>query len=191
MKHSKTHIKKEIRELRDQLSLPPFLDLDSTPMDLLTYEYEMLRYLAQFESATTTLSKLLINDGIALPHPDSLALNQLPTKLWQVIEGMANYRHFLMQTDHLNDYELYSLLWNVILNEETHQMEPSMVNCACYIDMAEAGDQEGIEIFLQYYADQQDRLDWQDCYPFEDLPPKLPRLNDRDSRLPQPEMPVK
>ena len=188
MENSTAHIKQEIQTLRKQLSLPPFAEIDSTPSDLLVIEHEMLRYLAQFDSPMTTLAKMLIDDGIELPHPDSLAANQLTPKLWQVIEGMANRRHFLIQTDHLNDRDLYRLLWNVTLNEETHQVDSSMVNCACFIDMAEAGDQEGEEIFLQYYADQEDRLDWLACYPFDVLPPQLPLLNDRDSRLPRPEL---
>lgn len=188
MKHSETHIKREIQSLRDQLSLPPFPEIDSTPSDLLVVEHEMLQYLAQFDSPMTTLSKMLIEDGIELPHPDSLAVNQLPAKLWQVIEGMAERRHFLIQTDHLNDKELYQMLWDETLNEETYHVNSTMVHCACFIDMAEAGEQEGQEIYLQYYADQEDRLDWVACYPFEVLPTQLPLLNDRDSRLPRPEL---
>ncbi len=52
---------------------------------------------------------------------------------------------FLYRTDHLCDRELYTLLWDGLLREETTIMPPDPDN-ACHLDVIGSGSEEDVEI---------------------------------------------
>ncbi len=166
-----------------QMPLPENLGEGRT-IESLESELSTLRCLAVVESpANTTLSKLLISDGIELPVPDSLADNELETKLWEVIHGMAKRRHFLENTDHLTDRELYQKLWDKTLNEEVEEVPTDLTQFVAVFQMCE--DMEfGGEIYMQYYADDFEREMWTYDHPGEPLPPKRELVADRARQMP-------
>ena len=84
-------------------------------------EEALLSRVLYFETAPrTTYAKMLIEDGIELPPPEFIGdANQIHTKLWEVIHGLAYRRVFLHYTDHLSDSELYTRFWLEALNQET------------------------------------------------------------------------
>lgn len=146
---------------------------------------ELFRYLRTIDSEpTSTLARQLIDDGIELPRPESFTEESVRPKLWEVIHGLARRRNFLYSTDHLSDLELYRYLWEVTLNEPTHELDDHMGDCACHIDLVSDGSDESIWLWLRYYADQSTRLEWAAEFPGEMIPEHLDPPHDRDRHLP-------
>ncbi|MEX2605923.1 MAG: hypothetical protein WD708_01145 [Kiritimatiellia bacterium] len=135
---------------------------------------------------TITYAHQLIARGIELPVPDELADDVLSLKLWEVIDGLAGLRVFLENTSHLDDRELYQKLWSDSLNEFTWDMS-HCTNGAIHLDLLGSGSEEDTRIWLQYYADHQQRMEWSDQFPDESLPPRKDPVCERDRELPQPD----
>jgi hypothetical protein len=134
---------------------------------------------------TVTYAHQLIARGIELPNPDILEDDVLSLKLWEVIDGLAGLRVFLENTSHLNDCELYQKLWSDSLNEFTWDMS-HCTNGAMHLDLLGSGSEEDTRTWLQYYADHQQRMEWNDQFPNESLPSRKEPVCDRDHELPQP-----
>lgn len=147
---------------------------------------ELRRYLEAIEvGPTTTLSHLLIRDGIELPPPDSFTAETVHGKLWEVIRGMAKLRHFLVSTDHLSDLGLYRKLWEETLNEPTDELTPDMGDCACHIDLLGDGSEESNQLWLRYFACELDREFWAQDFPDVGIPEPAAPPHDRDRHLPK------
>ena len=139
-----------------------------------------------FESApTTTLSRLLISDGMQLPSPDTFTEVAVSDKLWEVILGMAHHRNFLYSTNHLSDLELYRYLWEETLNRSFEQITPEMGDSAWHIDLTGDGSEESIRLWLRYYADKEERERWASDFPEDGIPERAKPPYDRDRHLPQ------
>jgi hypothetical protein len=172
-----------IRALSKKLQLP---DNDPVPSKSLDSLESTLRYLATIdEEPSSTFARQLITDGVALPPPDSLRPDEIDATLQNVIIGLARRRTFLSYTNHLSNDELYRLLWEETLNEATHELDDSMGDCACHIDLLSDGSEQSNLLRLQYYADELERNDWLDGFPDDTLPPHLDPPYDRDRHLPQ------
>ena len=133
---------------------------------------------------SSTLSRQLIGDGIELPPPQSFTEESVHDKLWEVIRGLARRRTYLSSTDHLSELELYRFLWEITLNEPTHQLDDSMGNCACHIDLISDGSDESIWLWLRYYAEDCERRDWAKEFPGDPVPEHIDPPCDRDRHLP-------
>ena len=171
-------------------SARPFLHDDSPLIgrhpDLSDEAFEaFLEMVEAFESApTTTLARLLIRDGITLPSPDTLTEESVHRKLWDVIRGMAHHRHFLYSTNHLNDLTLYRHLWEDTLNHPTEEVTPAMGDCACHIDLVGDGSEDSCQLWLRYYATEDDRALWAQDFPDDPIPDHVDPPYDRDRNLP-------
>ena len=131
------------------------------------------------------LIEQLENAGVRVPSPEDLDDAKLHEKLWDVIHAMALAGHYLTHTDHLSDRELYELLWTEILQEPT-SVNPDTSTTSCHIDILGGCSDEDLRIRMQYYADEDERLDWQNEFPDFEMPAKEPRPYDRDRHLPAP-----
>lgn len=150
------------------------------------FDHSLQNYLAILkEVPRSTLAKQLIEDGIELPDPASLHLQDVAEKLWEVIEGLGRRQHYLARTNHLDDVELYGKLWSEILNQDAFEISEPMEGFACFHDLVWDGTEKGTRLYLQYYADEEDREWWSRETPDKELPPKLIPPEDRDRRLPQ------
>ena len=160
---------------------------DPRKLDL---EEDFLRRVLAFEtaaSATTTLAKQLIEDGIELPPPSSLTGESLTTKLWEVIQGLARRRSFLSSTDHLSEAELYAHLWEQVLNEpDESPVSLTGEQWTCHIDLVSDGSEESCQIWLRHYAIEEERDLWAVDFPDDPIPEHLDPPYDRDRHLPQP-----
>jgi len=136
------------------------------------------------EAPLTTNFQQLEDAGVALPPPDSLNDQELPTKVWEVIHKLALLRVFIEQTDHLTDRDLYSHLCTNCLLEETRMLPPS-ANSAWHIQMLGSGSDEDIQLYLKYYADDASRRRWQNDFPNEPIPAHEDPPYDRDRLLPK------
>jgi hypothetical protein len=154
-------------------------------------EEALLSRVLYFETAPrTTYAKILIGDGIELPPPDSFENpEKLRTKLWDVIHGLAHHRVFLQCTDHLSDADFYSLLWFDKLNSLTIDIS-SEPEATCHLDLLGSGSVEETKLWLKFYADDEERLWWNDTLgdgTVTDLPEKEKPAYDRDRHLPRPD----
>jgi hypothetical protein len=118
--------------------------------------------------------------GLEIPDDDSLDDAALPAVLWNLLEGMAAIGLLVDSTDHLSDRELYRYLVQDALMEET--LLPMSANSFVHYSPIGGGSEEDNEIYLRYYADDEDREQW--ARDFGDpLPPKTARPYDRDKIL--------
>lgn len=145
----------------------------------------LFRYLRTIESEpTSTLARQLIEDGIELPPPETFTLESVHGKLWEVVRGLARRRTFLHHTDHLDDLELYHVLWRETLNEPAHELDDAMGPCACHIDLISDGSEDSIWLWLRFYADEATRRDWGRAFPGDPMPARIAAPFDRDRFLP-------
>jgi hypothetical protein len=146
---------------------------------------KILESMLAFEEAPQVrLFEELEKGGLSLPAPDDLDDAQLNAKLWEVIRGMSLLGAYLYHTDHLSDRELYCLLWAELLREET-VIRPVNPGFAEHIDIVGSGSKEDIELYLKYYADEDERLSWADDCPDTALPDRETPPFKRDELLPQ------
>lgn len=130
--------------------------------------------------------QVLVESGISLPPSSRLSDTELNAKLWEVIKALALMGIYLEHTDHLNDRELYILLLDDILLEEM-VFQSGEMNLACHIDLIGSGSDEDNDIYLKYYADENDRTLWIKEFPGEPIPGRERLPFDRDCRLPKPD----
>jgi len=143
------------------------------------------KQVVEYEQAPwTTNFQQLEEAGVSLPHPDSLSDQELPTKLWEVIQKLALLRVFIDQTDHLSDRELYTHLWTDSLREET-KMLPLSENAACHIPLLGSGSEESTLLYLKFYADEREREAWLEDFPGDTVPEHEDPPYKRDHLLPK------
>ena len=146
---------------------------------------EFWQRVVDFENAPrATRFAQLHRAGVALPPPGSLTDAGLNGKLWEVINKLAELRVFLYHTDHLSDRELYDLLWDDLLREDTVIMPPDP-DSACHLDIIGSGSEEDVQIGLKYYDDEEDRTHWHESFPEDIIPDHEEPPYDRDRHLPK------
>ena len=125
--------------------------------------------------------------GLTFIAPDALRPRELPGELRRLILALAFARVFLSCTDHLGDTALYSWLCAEVLNAEEPDV-PRSENEAFHWDLSLAGADNN-DIWLSYYASEEERAEWAEEFTEDPLPPMLPRPFHRDDHLPQPYLP--
>jgi hypothetical protein len=130
-------------------------------------EESFLEHVLAFETAPRrTLHNLLTRLGIELPGPRELKDPELSQKLWQVIHALLQQSIVLGNTDHLSDRELYTLLWT----ETMHRLFVMCPRCTLQIDMTSSGSDNGMPVYLKYYASQAERELYSEMYPDFKMP---------------------
>lgn len=145
-------------ELRDQLE--PFLD---ESLDLLNVrqmptaaENEFLASMLAWERAPTLPISDWFQPTLTLPHPDEVQGDQLHSLLWDTIHQLYSKRIVLEFTDHLSDRELYTVIYRDILPspEKMIDLPKNYLHWHCI-------DDTDPELYLQYYATQRERKQWE------------------------------
>ncbi|MFA7242808.1 MAG: hypothetical protein WC091_22105 [Sulfuricellaceae bacterium] len=145
-------------------------------------------YVDAFEQAEWTQTfQVLVASGISLPPSGELSDADLDAKLWEIINALALMGAYLEHTDHLSNRELYILLLDDVLLEETVIPSPAIAS-VCHIDLIGSGSDEDNDTYLKYYADEDDRSLWLEEFPDEPMPSREPLPYDRDRRLPKPDL---
>lgn len=125
---------------------------------------------------------VLRRNGISIPDERELDDAALHAKLWEILHGMAAIAMVVESTDHLSDRELYRWLVTDGLCEETFLPLPG-TGGTCHTSPIGGCSEEDNEIYLRYYADDEERERWQNDFG-EALPPKEKAPYDRDRLLP-------
>jgi hypothetical protein len=107
--------------------------------------------------------------ALHIASPDQLTDAELREVMWDTIRKLFAKRIVLDFTDHLSDRELYCLIYRDIL--PSHEKKIESTDNYLHWDCADAGGDP--EIWLRYYATEEDRQEWAD-----DLPSPLPPHED-------------
>jgi hypothetical protein len=135
------------------------------------------------EPTTTTNFRELADRGIPLPSPDMVSDAAIPRTLWAVIQGLAKLGVYLRETDHLNDRELYTVLWAEVLREEV-PVRPDGSQDTWLVDLP--GADPDSRLYLKFYADEEMRNKWRAQFPYYEMPAHEDPPYDRDRHLPVP-----
>ena len=151
-------------------------------------EEQFWQHVVDIEKAPrVTRRQLLRMDGFEPKPPSQIPEDSLHVFLWELIEALADRNHYLEQTDHLSDRELYCLLFDRVL-DETVQVLPKDTAWCFHVIVSEYGsidgEMTGDEIFLRYYADDDVRQQFAKDFPDMPLPPLEDPPYDRDYKLP-------
>jgi len=125
----------------------------------------------------------LTKAGLTIPPASDLDDVTLSVKLWEIIRGLFELGVCLEFTDHLSDRELYERLSSRVLREPMALTQDSW----WHVDMS-AGDEndDGLDVYLTYYADDATRREWAEGYPDDPMPDHKPLPFDRDRYLASP-----
>src|SRR5919198_164901 len=108
----------------------------------------------------------------------------LPGRLWELLYAAAARRFFFCSTNHLSDHELYAELWTRGLREPAH-LPGRNPRGGWFHDFLGSWGEEDMQLWLRYYASDEQRSQHAKDYPGSTLPPKEKRPFNRDWRLPK------
>ncbi len=174
-----TEVDDLIRNAELRTELEPYFDesvariLHHLPLHL---ENEFLESMLEWEVAPVEPIYRWFEPELRIPSPDGLSEEKLSLLLAEIIAKLFERKIALDFTDHLSDRELYTLIYCDILpsREKNLRHRSSCIHWDC-----SGGDSD---IWLRYYATDDDREQWSDYYE-EPLPPKELPCSHRD--LPQ------
>jgi len=159
--------------LRDEIE--PFIDesLDLLQMRRMSTpaENEYLESMLAWERAPVLPISSWFQPELLVPAPETLTEREMHVELWNVIKKLYEKRIILELTDHLSDRELYCLIYRDILRslEKKIDRADSCIRWHCLDADIEP------EIWLQYYASDEERAEWHaqsgDPLPPADVPP--------------------
>ena len=146
-----------------------FSENPDMPADL---EEEFLKHVLAYENASaeeSTLLQWLENADLEVPPPESLDDEKLHAKLWEVVTRMASLGAYLHNTNHLNDRELYEMLYHDCLREQA-VLFPENPSYVYGIDLVSSGSDEDTLLWMKYYADEDTRTHWLKSFPDYEMP---------------------
>jgi hypothetical protein len=141
------------------------------------FEYETAPMATHFQQLTDA--------GLELPAPDAMDDATLLSKLWDVFDALADIGVFVTSTNHLNDRDVYTLLWQRVLRDEVPLL-PDDPHAAWHIDLLGGCSEDDIATFMKYYADGDERRRWLADFPDYAMPTHEDPPHDRDRHLPSP-----
>ena len=164
-------------ELRDELER--YFDESISRVNVqhftLAAENEFLAAMLAWEQAPVLPIYRWFEPELRPPRPESLDDESLHKILWDVVRKLYRKRIVLDFTDHLDDRELYRLIFRDILpaREKKIDWPKNYLHWDC------TGANRDPEIWLRYYATDEEREDWAEMYD-QPLPPALPLPYPRD-----------
>jgi len=167
-------------ELRDELER--YLDESISRVNVqqlpLAAENEFLASMLAWEQAPILPIYRWFEPELRPPRPEPLSQEDLHQILWDVIYKLFEKRLVLDFTDHLSDRDLYCLIYRDILPAREKKLDS--IGAYLHWDCTGPG---GAEIWLRYYASEEERQDWATTYrqPLPDsCAPSHPRLLPRE-----------
>ena len=157
-------------ELRDELERYFDESISRVNVHQLTLDAEndFLASMLAWEQAPVLPIYRWFEPELRLPRPDLLSDANLHKILWDVIKKLFQKRLVLDFTDHLSDRELYCMIYRDILPAREKKLDGL---CNNYLHWDCTGVACDPEIWLTYYASDEEREDWAETYR-QPLPPK-------------------
>ena len=158
-------------ELRDELER--YFDESISRVNIqhltLPAENDFLASMLAWEQAPILPIYKWLDPELRPPRPERLDDEDLHRILWEVIEKLYAERIVLDFTDHLSDRELYTLIFRDILPAREKKLNSP--NNHLHWDCTGPGNDP--EVWLRYYADEDERESWATTYR-RALPPTAP-----------------
>ncbi|MGA2031585.1 MAG: hypothetical protein ABSG68_04975 [Thermoguttaceae bacterium] len=158
-------------ELRDELER--YFDESITRVNVqhlsLAAENDFLACMLAWEQAPVLPVYRWFDPELRLPRPESLSDTALREILGEVIDKLFYKRIVLDFTGHLSDRELYCLVYRDILPAREKKIDSP----AGYLHWDCTGPSGDPEVWLTYYASEEEREEWADSYQ-QPLPPRAP-----------------
>ncbi|MDR3109255.1 MAG: hypothetical protein LBU65_06150 [Planctomycetaceae bacterium] len=157
-------------ELRNELE--PYFDEAVTRINFrhqpLRHENEFLAAMLAWETAPILPIYRWFEPELRLPQPNALSDEQVSTILNDVIDKLYEKRIVLDFTDHLSDRELYVLIIRDILplRDKCIDSRNSFMHWDC------SYNDGNTDIWLAYYASDEDRQYWEDTF-HQPVPPRM------------------
>jgi hypothetical protein len=147
--------------LRD--ALDPYVDDSMLPLKsrrlTTAAENEFLASLLAWERAPVEPISRWFDPELVLPHPAQLSEEGLRDALRQAIDRLYQRRIVLQWTDHLSDRQLYLILYRDLLPTEQKNLDlRDQYQVWRFLDI-----EEDTELWLRYYATDEERRDWSEC----------------------------
>jgi hypothetical protein len=172
-------IKRELDEVTGGKMLCGSFGKVPTEIEALFLEHVLAYERAEFD----TNFNRLVQRGVALPPAAEIDDATLREKLAEVTRELMELRCFLYHTDHLSDRELYEWLWGDGLREESAEI--SGVSGAWHTSPIGGGSEQDTQIWLRYYASDEERQRWRLDYPEDSMPIRESPPFDRDQHQPK------
>jgi hypothetical protein len=159
-------------ELRDELER--YFDESISRVHIqhgtLAAENEFLAAMLAWEQAPVLPICRWFDPELRPPRPESLSDANLRKILWDMIRKLFQKRIVLDFTDHLSDRELYCLVYRDILPAREKKIEwPNN-----YLHWDCTGPNGDPDVWLRYYASEEEREDWGETYDLPLPPRELP-----------------
>lgn len=158
-------------QLRDELE--PYVDeslngLSQRRMPL-SVENEYLASMLAWERAPAMPISQWFTPELNLPHPDEVAEHELHNLLWETIQQLYDQRVVLECTDHLDDRQLYRIIYRDILPawEKKVDLPRNFLHWRCL-------DDDDQETWLRFYATHRERRQWREETGLQLPPAELP-----------------
>jgi hypothetical protein len=160
-------------QLRDELE--PYFDESIVRVNVTEVptpvENEFLASMLAWERAPVLPISQWFDPPLSLPAPDTLSDAELHARLWRTIHQLFARRITLDFTDHLSDRALYCLILRDIL--PTPEKKIDSPNNYLHWDCSDTGNDP--DIWLRYYASEEDRAAWAEenrsALPPREIPP--------------------
>ncbi|MEZ6115521.1 MAG: hypothetical protein R3C28_02955 [Pirellulaceae bacterium] len=94
---------------------------------------------------------------LAPPNPETVSDDQLPTRLWELIDRLVEKKIVLLFTEHLSDRELYRLIFRDILPS----YEKMLIGRETYLYWQCLDPDDNPDTWLRFYATPEEREGWQ------------------------------
>lgn len=158
-------------QLRDELE--PYVDeslngLSQRRMPL-SVENEYLASMLAWERAPAMPISQWFTPELNLPHPDAVPEHELHNLLWETIQQLYDKRVVLECTDHLDDRQLYRIIFRDILPawEKKVDLPRNFLHWRCL-------DDDDQDTWLRFYATNRERRQWREETGLQPPPAELP-----------------
>ncbi|MDO4586933.1 MAG: hypothetical protein Q4C95_06495 [Planctomycetia bacterium] len=139
---------------------------------------DYLELMLDWEQSPTISIAKWFEPELVIPNPAKLSSDEVHSILIKTIHKLYEQKIVLDFSDHLNDFDLYQLIYYKILPYPEKKMTKRTSylhwDCSSCVDF-----DDSIDIWLTYYASEKDRNNWSEIHN-RSLPLKLLPLYQRD-----------
>jgi len=176
------NMKEEIQEMSDGDSFS-MSSSDDIPPDVEEAFLEQVLEVEK-ESWQQPMEKLAETNDAPIP-PDELTDETVSAMLWVLLHNLACRGFYCLNSNHLNDREVYTSLWTKGLREEAILPGRKIKSGGWFHDFIGSYGYAEMEIYHRFYADDAKRAQHQRDYPNDLMPPREKPPSQRDWRLPK------
>ena len=156
---------------------------DASPIDPPNSAFEA-QLLASKPENWTPPAQQFTEQNIPLLPPAEITDETLTPILWELLHNLALCGFYLLHSDHLSDRELYAELWERGLRDPAH-LPGRNLRGGWFHDFLGSWGEDEMQLWLRYYAGDEDRAKHAKDWPKDTLPPREKPPFNRDWRLPQ------